>query len=117
MVCCHMDMPHFAYPLMDIEVISMRLDIINDTAGNSAYKSFCECLFSFLLSRYEWVIMAAFRFEGWKGQDSWRMDTALSMEASFAREHGELWSQTQVQTRPLPLTGSLISAKLLTSSA
>ena len=34
--------------------------------------------------------MAAFGFEGWKGQDSWRMDTALSMEASFAREHGEL---------------------------
>lgn len=53
MVCCHMDIPHFAYPLMDIEVISIRLGVINDTAVNSAYKSFCECLFSFLLSRYE----------------------------------------------------------------
>ena len=25
--------------------------------------------------------MAAFGFEGWKGQDSWRTDTALSTEA------------------------------------
>lgn len=122
-----MDTPQFAYPFTSwwtLGLFPCVWPLRTMLLCTFACKSFCGCMFSFFLSRYEWIIGAALGFEGWKGKDGWRHSTkngGLASWDSIVREGTGLSLSFEVRPKFKSVLCHLLVlwllVKLLTSPA